>query len=96
MATLDITQWATNPSPRQVDEGGSSLGALFGPRSFGPNTWHPQNLWLRTTASTSEEDETVIRHDEVTLKAISMTPGRVKLALTDRQAEQIVRIVGGR
>ena len=88
MATLDITRWAN-------EERESSLSDLFGRRERGTNVWHLQNLWLRTTASTPEKDETIIRHDEITLKRVSVTSGRVKIAFTDEMAEQVKRIVGG-
>jgi hypothetical protein len=50
---------------------------------------------LRAAISSPEQDETIILHDEVTLRQVSTAPGRVKIALTDEMAEQVKRIVDG-
>lgn len=94
--TLDITRWATNPTPRQVDEQGSSLTDLFGSRNAETGAWYLQNAWLRTAVASPDRGETILRHDEVTLKEISLTSGRVVIALSDEQAEQAKRIAEGR
>jgi hypothetical protein len=94
MATIDTTRWA-NPAPHEVEEPGSSLKELFGRRNARSNAWYLETAWMRAAISAPEQDETIIRHDEVTLKAVSMAAGRVKVALTDEMAEQVKRIVGG-
>jgi hypothetical protein len=95
MATIDTTRWA-NPAPHEVEEPGSSLKELFGRRNSRSNAWYLETAWMRAAISAPEQDETIIRHDEVTLKQVSMTSGRVKIALTDEMAEQVQRITKGR
>ncbi len=96
MATIDTTRWATNLSPREGEERGSSLDDLFGRRHPRANAWYQETDWLRAATSAPEQEETVLRHDEVTLAGISMSQGRVVIALSDEQAEQALRIAEGR
>ena len=96
MATMEIAPWAYPPRPVERGSLSGSLSDLFGRRSARENAWHFETTWLRTVISAPEQEETVLRHDEVTLAKTSMTAGRIVIAFSDEQAEQVKRIAEGR